>query len=82
VLLPERAHIGRINSVLRNQLPVGVRPNAVQLLQAYELAYDTLGDCCGGGVARVKDELLRLAIIIVASFTGMPIVPPGSQQGN
>src|SRR5262245_23713373 len=31
VLLPERAHIGRINSLLRRQNPIGVRATVMEL---------------------------------------------------
>ncbi len=60
VLLPERAHIGRINSVLRRQAPKGAVLSPRALLDAYKEAYDLMGDYCGGGELIVRRELVSL----------------------
>ncbi len=64
VILPERAHIGRINSLLRNQNPIGVRVKAPDLLRAYRDAYSLMGDYCGGGEGRVRQELVAIVIAV------------------
>jgi hypothetical protein len=60
VLLPERSHIGRINSILRRQNPDGVAVTASELRGAYSLAYSTMGDYCGGGEEQIRQELLAI----------------------
>lgn len=60
VLLPERAHIGRINSVLRRQAPIGVVLPPRSLLAAYKDAYDLVGDYCGGGERKIRLELVSI----------------------
>jgi len=60
VLLPERAHTGRINSILRNQNPVGVRVRASELLRAYRDAYALVGNYCGGGEGSIRQELMAI----------------------
>jgi len=60
VLLPERAHTGRINSVLRSQNPTSVRVTASDLLRAYRDAYSLMGDYCGGGERPIRAELLAI----------------------
>ena len=60
VLLPERAHIGRINSVLRRQAPIGAVLTPRSLLGSYEDAYDLVGDYCGGGERAIKRELVSI----------------------
>jgi hypothetical protein len=57
VLLPERAHIGRVNSVLRSQAPQGAILPPRELLKAYEDAYEIVGDYCGGGERLIRREL-------------------------
>jgi len=64
VLLPERAHTGRINSVLRNQNPVGVRVKASELLRAYRDAYSLIGDYCGGGEGPIRQELVAISCAV------------------
>ena len=61
VLLPERAHTGRINSLLRNQNPIGVRVSPAELLRAYRDAYSLIGDYCGGGERPIRKELVAIA---------------------
>lgn len=61
VLLPERAHIGRINSALRTHAPMGAAITPRELLSAYREAYDLIGDYCGGGERLIKSELLGIA---------------------
>lgn len=60
VLLPERAHVGRINSILRRQNPIGVQVTKAELSSAYHLAYSTMGDYCGGGEAAIRTELMAV----------------------
>jgi len=60
VLLPERAHIGRINSVLRRYAPLGMILTPRSLLDAYREAYDLVGDYCGGGELMIKRELVGI----------------------
>ena len=60
VLLPERAHIGRINSVLRRQAPLGCVMSPRDLLRAYEDAYELVDDYCGSGALTVKRELVAV----------------------
>ena len=64
VLLPERAHIGRINSVLRNQNPTAVTVTSQDLRHAYADAYALIGDYCGGGEANIKRELLDIVAAV------------------
>src|SRR5262245_46122296 len=40
VLIPERAHIGRINSILRHENPLRLSANAKELRVAYSRAYE------------------------------------------
>jgi len=49
VLLPQAAHIQRVNSVLRNQAPKYAAMAAADLLAAYAAAYALMGNYCGGG---------------------------------
>jgi hypothetical protein len=60
VLLPPTAHIGRINSALRNQAPMRVELRASDLLSAYASAYSLVGDYCGGGEQKIKIELMAI----------------------
>ena len=60
VLLPERAHIGRINSMLRTLAPLSATLTPRGLLSAYSEAYDLIGDYCGGGERLIKSELLGI----------------------
>ncbi len=60
VLLPERAHIGRINSILRNRVPLGEQFTPMQLLEAYSEAYAIMGDYCGSGERIVRKELVGI----------------------
>jgi hypothetical protein len=60
VLLPERAHIGRINSILRRQAPIGAILPPRSLLGAYRDAYDLVGDYCGGGERMIRRELVAI----------------------
>ena len=61
VLLPQAAHIQRVNSVLRNQAPQYAVMPAADLLAAYAAAYALIGNYCGGGEQRVREELMALA---------------------
>ena len=61
VLLPERAHIGRINSILRTQNPANIRTSIGHLRNAYTDAYAMIGDYCGGGESRIQQELVAIA---------------------
>jgi len=64
VLIPERAHVGRINSVLRNQNPTAVKVTATDLVRAYKDAYVLIGDYCGGGEAKIRGELVAIVSAI------------------
>jgi hypothetical protein len=60
VLLPERAHIGRINSILRHQNATGAQVTAAELRNAYRLAYSMIGNYCGGGEMAIRTELTAI----------------------
>lgn len=61
VLLPQAAHIRRVNSVLRNQAPKHAVMPASDLLAAYAAAYRLMGNYCGGGEQRIREELMAIA---------------------
>jgi hypothetical protein len=61
VLLPQAAHIKRVNSVLRNQAPMSAILPAPDLLAAYAAAYALMGNYCGGGEQRIQAELMAIA---------------------
>jgi hypothetical protein len=61
VLLPQAAHIQRVNSVLRNQAPKHAIMTAPDLLAAYAAAYALMGNYCGGGEQRIQAELMAIA---------------------
>ena len=65
VLLPHAAHIQRINSVLRNQAPKYAIMPAADLLAAYAAAYLLMGNYCGGGAQRIREELLAIVRAIL-----------------
>jgi hypothetical protein len=65
VLIPERAHVGRINSILRRENPTKYQATGPELRLAYAEAYAMIGDYCGGGEANIRKELLR---IVYAEF--------------
>lgn len=71
VLLPEAAHIGRINSVLRREVPIGRTWSAHTLLAAYAEAYNLIGDYCGGGERQVCAELVA---IVRATFKAHSVI--------
>ncbi|HXT81831.1 MAG TPA: hypothetical protein VN702_19895 [Acetobacteraceae bacterium] len=60
VLLPERAHVGRINSILRKENPTRYQATGEELRQAYKAAYEMMGDYCGGGEANIQQELVAI----------------------
>jgi hypothetical protein len=66
VLLPEKAHVGRINSLLRRENPkglhhpLGVVAIAREFLRGYEAAYEFVGDYCGGGERLIRLELISI----------------------
>jgi hypothetical protein len=60
VLLPERAHIGRINSILRRENPARWHASATELREAYANAYALVGDYTGGGERQIRAELLAI----------------------
>lgn len=60
VLLPERAHIGRINSILRYENPLRLSATSADLLPAYRRAYALMGNYCGGGEAMIREELMAI----------------------
>jgi hypothetical protein len=70
VLIPERAHIGRVNSILRMENPTNLHASVAQLRQAYRAAYSLIGDYCGGGEIPVRRELMA---IVDAIFDKMEI---------
>lgn len=61
VLLPQAAHIKRVNSVLRNQAPQAAVMPAADILAAYAAAYALMGNYCGGGEQRIRNELMAIA---------------------
>lgn len=61
VLLPQAAHIKRVNGVLRNQAPKGAVMPTPDLVAAYAAAYALMGNYCGGGEQRIQTELLAIA---------------------
>jgi len=61
VLLPQAAHVQRINSVLRNQAPKHAVMAPSDLLAAYAAAYALMGNYCGGGEQRIQAELMAIA---------------------
>jgi hypothetical protein len=64
VLLPERAHIGRINSRLRTLNPMNVRASVNDLQRAYKDAYALIGDYCGGGEVKIGQELMAIVNVV------------------
>lgn len=66
VLLPQAAHIKRVNSLLRNQAPKYAVMTAADLLKAYAAAYALMGNYCGGGEQRIRGELMAIARAIFA----------------
>jgi hypothetical protein len=68
VLLPEVAHIQRINSILRNQAPMRAVLKASDLLSAYVSAYSLMGDYCGGGEQKIRAELMARATLYWAGL--------------
>lgn len=65
VLLPQAAHIRRVNSVLRNQAPRDAVMTIADLLAAYAAAYSLMGNYCGGGEQRIIVELMAIARAIL-----------------
>jgi len=65
VLIPERAHVGRINSILRRENPTRYHATGPELRRAYAEAYAMIGDYCGGGEPSIRKELLS---IVYAEF--------------
>ena len=61
VLLPQSAHIRRINSVLRNQAPQDAAMPISELLNAYASAYSLMGNYSGGGEEKIRAELMAIA---------------------
>jgi hypothetical protein len=61
VLLPQAAHIKRVNSVLRNQAPMSAVMPAADVLAAYAAAYALMGNYSGGGEQRIRTELMAIA---------------------
>jgi len=61
VLLPQAAHIKRVNSALRNQAPQNTVMPWADLLSAYAAAYALMGNYCGGGEHRIRAELMAIA---------------------
>jgi hypothetical protein len=60
VLIPERAHRGRINTILPRENPRRWSATAEELLEAYRSAYDLIGDYCGGGEKFIRHELVEI----------------------
>ena len=71
VLLPKRAHVERINSMLRRHAPIGSPVNAALLLQAYREACDLVGDYCGGGERLIRQELFA---VVQATFKAFQLI--------
>lgn len=66
VLLPERAHIGRINSILRRENPLRLSATAGELWTAYRSAYSIMGNYCGGGATAIRSELMAIVGAVFA----------------
>ena len=60
VLLPATAHQKRVNSILRRYLPRNILPSENDLLEAYQEAYDLIGNYCGSNKHRIRHELMAL----------------------
>jgi hypothetical protein len=60
VLIPERAHVGRINRNLRRENPTRYQASGRELRRAYAEAYAMIGDYCEGGEASIRQELLAI----------------------
>jgi hypothetical protein len=60
VLIPERAHVGRVNSILRRENPTRYQATGPELRRAYAEAYATIGDYCGAGEENIRKELLSI----------------------
>jgi len=71
VLLPERAHVGRVNSILRRENPTRYQANRKELRKAYAEAYSMIGNYCGGGEAAIRKELMG---IIDAEFQILGVI--------
>ena len=65
VLLPEGAHVGRINSILRRENPTRYQATGRELRRAYREAYQMIGNYCGSSAALIQQELIR---IVEATF--------------
>ena len=65
VLLPQAAHVQRVNSVLRNQAPKFASMTAPDVLAAYAAAYALMGNYSGGGEERIRAELTAIARAIL-----------------
>jgi hypothetical protein len=61
VLLPQAAHIKRINGVMRNQAPMGAVMPANTMLISYASAYSLMGNYSGGGEHKIMAELMAIA---------------------
>jgi hypothetical protein len=61
VLLPQAAHIARMNSVLRNQAPMNAVMPLGDLLIAYAAAYALMGNYSGAGEQKIRTELTAIA---------------------
>jgi hypothetical protein len=72
VLLPERAHIGRVNSILRTENPLTLSATASELRAAYRRAYKLVGDYCGGGEAQIQRELMAIVDVVLLEVGSRP----------
>jgi hypothetical protein len=60
VLLPEGAHMARVTSDLRREIPRTLVHTRRDYLQAYREAYDNVGDYSGARAGGVKRELMAI----------------------
>lgn len=60
VLLPYSAHQKRVNSILRHFVPTGTLPTKHSLKEAYQDAYDLIGNYCGSCEFKIREELMAL----------------------
>ena len=65
VLLPQAAHIRRVNSALRIEAPMGAAIPVHELLLAYQSAYSLMGNYSGGGELKIRAELMAIARAIL-----------------
>jgi hypothetical protein len=64
VLMPQHTHIQGINSA-RKQAPNNTAMTAAEVLSAHAASYALIGNYCGGGEQRIREELMAIARAIL-----------------